>query len=73
MISLDKAKKNKVYSIVAYQAEDKVLYRLLELGFTVGQKIKILKTSLLGRACLIEIRGYLLSVKIEILKRILVE
>ena len=73
MTTLDKAKINKVYKIVGYQNKDKILRRFLELGFTVGQKVKILSTSLKKRVFLIEVRGYLLSVRANLLERIVVE
>ena len=37
--------------------------RLLELGFTQGQKVKIVRLSLAKNTFLVEIRGYLLSLR----------
>lgn len=37
--------------------------RLFDLGFTKGQKIKILKKSLLGKTYLLQIRDYTLSMR----------
>ena len=51
----------------------KVKRRLLELGFTRGQKIKIINKSLLKRTYLIELRSVLLTLRYDILKYILVE
>lgn len=73
MTTLDKAKINKVYKIVGYQNKDKILRRFLELGFTIGQKVKILSISFKKRVFLIEVRGYLLSVRANLLDRIVVE
>ncbi|MBQ8908826.1 MAG: ferrous iron transport protein A [Clostridia bacterium] len=41
----------------------KIKRRLLELGFTCGQAVKIIRKSLFGQTYLIEIRGYLLSIR----------
>lgn len=47
--------------------------RLYDLGFTNGQIVKKIKTSLLNKVVLIEIRGYLLSLRSSIANEILVE
>ena len=72
MTTLNKAKPNKVYTIVGYQKNDAILRRFLELGFSLGQKIKIVSTSLQKKVFLVEIRGYLLSVRANLLDRIIV-
>ena len=48
METLDKAKKSKTYTICGYKADDNdpILRRFLELGFSVGEKVKIVSTSL---------------------------
>lgn len=73
MITLDIAKQNKTYLIVGFNGNDSLLRRFLELGFTVGQKVKVVSSSLLRKVFLVEIRGYLLSVRRELLNRIIVE
>lgn len=73
MITLDIAKQNKTYLIVGFNSNDSLLRRFLELGFTVGQKVKVVSSSLLKKVFLVEIRGYLLSVRRELLNRIIVE
>jgi len=74
METLDKANKTKTYKIVGYVGEtDAVLRRLLELGFTVGQKAKVVSKSLAKKVFLIEIRGYLVSIRADLLSRIEVE
>lgn len=47
--------------------------RLLDLGFTKGQAVRKIKTSLLNKVVLVEIRGYLLSLKSIIADYILLE
>ena len=71
METLDKAKKLKKYKIVGYVGDaDNVLRRFLELGFSVGESVKIVSTSLAKKVFLIEIRGYLVSVRASLLSRI---
>ncbi len=68
MGNLTSAKINKTYIIenISELTSLKIKRRLLELGFTKGQKIKLLRKSLLGKAYLIEIRGYTLTLKKQI-------
>jgi len=74
MKTLDKVELNKVYKIKCFDGElDGVLRRFLELGFSRGEKIKIVSTSLQKKVFLVEIRGYLLSVRTELLKKVVVE
>lgn len=47
--------------------------RLLELGFTIGQKIKPVRKSLVGKVFLIEIRGYTLSIKRTVAEAVIVK
>lgn len=51
----------------------KIKRRLCDLGFIKGEKIKLLRKSLLKRAFLIEIRGAVLTLKREIAAYVLVE
>ncbi len=74
MISLNKARKNTIYKIIGFNGEvDNITRRLMELGFIVGQKVKITSTSLLKKVFLVEIRGYVLSVRAALLCRVLVQ
>lgn len=71
MTTLNQAKKMKLYKILGFSSEnDAVLRRFMELGFTVGVKVKIVATSLQKKVFLIELRGYLLSVRAGLLSRI---
>ena len=73
MMTLNRAKINQNYKVVGFDGNDQIMRRFLELGFSVGEKIKIVSTSLQKKVLLIEIRGYLLSVRAELLSRIFVE
>lgn len=71
MKTLDKAEKNKVYKITGFSGEkDKVYRRFLELGFSLGQRVKVLEKSFQKKVFLIEIRGYVLSVRTSLLQKI---
>lgn len=72
MNTLNKAKTNKYYTITGYKGNDAILRRFLELGFSLGQRVKVVATSLQKKVFLIEIRGYLLSIRAELLERILI-
>lgn len=58
---------------ISYSVGDKVKRRLLDLGFTKGEKIRVVGKSLLKKAYLIEIRGYTLTLKKDIVSCILVD
>lgn len=47
--------------------------RLLELGFTSGTQIGVLKKSVLGKTLLVKIRGYVIAIKQDLAKTIIVE
>ena len=65
MENLEKAKCGVYYSIIGYSQQTplKIKRRLLELGLTGGQKVRVVRKSLLGKAYLIEVRGYTLSMR----------
>ena len=72
--TLDLAERNKSLKIVGcVGAADGVTRRLLELGFTAGQRVKILATSIQKKVFLVEVRGYVLSVRASLLCRVQVE
>ena len=68
MMSLCDGKVNKTYRVVGVNGQGKETRRLLELGIIAGQPIKIMNKSSLKKVFLVEIRGYLLSVRASILK-----
>lgn len=71
METLDKAKINKMYKICGFLGDcDGVLRRFFELGFSVGEHVRVVSKSLQKKVFLIEIRGYLLSVRAVLLKKV---
>ncbi len=74
MKSLDKVQKNKNFKVVGFTGQpDGVTRRLLELGFTIDERVKILSTSIQKKVLLVQIRGYVLSVRASLLSRVQVE
>lgn len=74
MMPLTSGKINVVYKIKNILGDNKkVIRRFLELGIIKGQAIKILNTSILKKVFLVEIRGYILSIKSDLLSYIKVE
>lgn len=74
MKTLDKAKKGEICKIVGFNGQfDRILRRFLELGLSRGQKVRIVSTSLQNKVVLIEIRGYVLSVRRNLLDRVVVK
>ncbi|MBP3344828.1 MAG: ferrous iron transport protein A [Clostridia bacterium] len=51
----------------------KIKRRLLELGFTKGQKIRVVEKSLSKQTFLVELRGYCLSMRKNLASYIVVE
>ncbi len=72
---LEKAKNGVFYTIESYSKNAPLALkrRILELGLTPGQKVRIVRKSLLGKAYLIEVRGYTLSMRKSLLSYINVE
>lgn len=75
MFSLEKAKVGVYHSIQGYEksAPKKMIRRLLELGLTKGQKVRIVRKSLFGKAYLIEVRGYVLSIRKALASFVLID
>ena len=75
MKNLGQVELNKFYTIcgIVEGASMKIKRRLLELGLTVGQKVRVLRRSLAGGVLLIEIRGYTLSLRRDIASLVEVE
>ncbi len=65
MNNLNTCKIGKLYTIdaIGEQLPLKIRRRMYDLGFINGQKIKVVRKSLLKKAILIEIRGYTLSLR----------
>lgn len=75
MLNLSNIKKNKTYKITGYSDElpIKIVRRLCDLGLTKGESVALGGRSLLKKAMLIEVRGYLLSLKTDIAKGVMVQ
>lgn len=72
MHSLREGKVNKSYKIIEIVGEEKVVRRFYELGIFSGQNITILNKSPLKKVFLVEIRGYVLSIKSTLLGGVMV-
>ena len=69
MKTLDKAKKGSWQTIVEVEnVEDKRLFRLVELGFVKGQKVKVEGVSFSKKVFLLQLRNMLVSVRGDLLK-----
>jgi len=75
MKSLFECRFNRSYILAGFDdtMPFKTKRRLCELGFTNGQEIKMVRKSLLGKAYLLELRGYTLSLRSDIVKAVLVK
>lgn len=59
--------------VVDGSAPPKIKRRLLELGFTSGQTVKIVRKSMLGETLLIQLRGYSISMRKNLANYLIVE
>ena len=68
MENLSKAKIGKLYLIttISNSASIKIKRRLLELGFTKGQFVKLVRKSFLAKTFLIELRGFTLTIRKDV-------
>ncbi|MBQ8844627.1 MAG: ferrous iron transport protein A [Clostridia bacterium] len=75
MENLTEIKINCYYKIKGFDKnlEYKICRRFCDFGITKGEKVRLKAKSLLRRVLLIEIRGYILSIKSSLAKYILVE
>lgn len=74
MKTLSEGQVGKNYKIKNFVgAQDGVLRRFMELGLCAGQDVKIVATSLMKKVFLIQVRGYLLSVRTSLLEKIEVQ
>jgi len=66
---------NRLYRVVGYekQADEKILRRLLEFGFTKNTTFKISHKSLIGKSVIVELRGYFLTMRKKFLELLKVE
>ena len=74
MDNLSDAKCGSLYQIkgISQTAPIKIKRRILELGFTKGQNVKVAGKSFLGKAYLIEVRGFTLTIRKDIARMILI-
>ena len=71
MKTLGKAKKGSWQTIVEVEnVEDKRLFRLVELGFFKGQKVKVEGVSFSKKVFLLQLRNMLVSVRGDLLKNV---
>ena len=72
---MKKFKTKYIYKIIGYKvsASEKVKRRLLEFGFTKGERFVVSYKSLFGGSVIVEIRGYLLSLRTKFLSYLEVE
>ena len=68
--SLKNGEKTIVYNIINF--DEKMNYRLIELGFVKGEKIEIIKNFKKAKNMLIVIRGYVLSLDYSLAEKIIV-
>lgn len=73
MISLKYGVVGRKYKILSVGGEEKVARRFLELGIIAGQVVTILNISPLKKVFLVEIRGYVLSVRSALLVDVAVQ
>ena len=75
MDKLSKIKMNKSYLLNGFtnSLPLKLKRRLLDLGFTRGEKIVFYNKSLLGKTYLVQIRGVMLSLRDQIVKGLILE
>ena len=74
MLTLSEIKPNQTCTVVGFVGEiDAVLRRLLELGLTVGTKVKVVATSLQKKVFLLQLKGYVLSIRTSILNKVAVK
>ena len=74
MVKLNTLKIGECGVIASYSSmlNSKLKRRLLELGFCLGTTIRILNVSILNKVALVELNGYVLSVRKNLLKNIFV-
>lgn len=73
-MTMKDCKENISYKICGFGGEiDNIGRRFMELGLVEGEKVKICAKSLQKKVFLIEVRGYLLSVRASLLEKVQVQ
>lgn len=73
-MTMNECKEKSYYKISGFCGEvDDIARRFMELGLVIGEKVKICGKSLQKKVFLIEVRGYLLSIRASLLQRVQVE
>lgn len=75
MKNLSECKFNRSYIVEGFDKNlsFKVKRRLCDLGLLPGLSVFLVRRSVLGRAYLIELRGYMLSIRANIAKAVIVK
>lgn len=71
-MTLDKGKLNHIYTIHRINNDGEIRKRLLDMGFTVGTKVQIIKVAPLQDPIEVSLRGYNISIRREDCKQIIV-
>lgn len=71
MKTLSEVKVGQWLKIVGFAGEgDGVQRRFLELGFVPGESVRVVAKSLQKKVLLVEVKGYLLSVRTDLLQKV---
>lgn len=73
MLSLADLREGQVATILEVSGEDAIAVRLMEMGLTDGERIKLVGFAPMGDPLEILIRGYRLSLRCSEAKRVFVE
>ena len=75
METLNSIKANLYYRITDFASgeNEKIVRRLCDLGLVPGEIVRVTNRSLLKKATLVEVKGYVLTLKSSIANSILVE
>jgi len=73
MLSLADLREGQSATIIEVRGDDAIAVRLMEMGLTGGERIKLLGFAPLGDPLEIIIRGYRLSLRCSEAKRVVVE
>ena len=71
--SLDMLEKGQICRVIEVRLEDKIKYRLLDMGIVTNTKIELTRKAPLGDPIQIYVRGYSLSIRKELAQKIIVE